>query len=171
MKHVLLLAILPFIFFSCEKQQQNTNIGFREPNCVDTTDDGIFEAFTNAEAGQFLKNYAVVPDSEDLTFLTQKYITGRLIRNNEIFYDPYFVYKINKPANFYMYLPTKKMQEEYQSWNIPYNPAKDSVKINLYNIRTLRLDPGCYRLYYVFTDTSVKKTMVLSKGHYDIEIR
>jgi hypothetical protein len=67
-------------------------------------------------------------------------------------------------------MPTKVSQEQYQSWVIPWVAFADSQRANIYNIRPRQLEPGCYRLYYVFVDTGKIKT-VLSKGHYDIEIR
>ncbi len=98
------------------------------------------------------------------------YIKGRLLRNREVFYDPYLVFRLYRPADFYMYMPTKESQEQYQSWVIPWNPSVDSQRANIYNVRARLLEPGCYRLYYVLVDTGKTKT-VFTKGHYDIEIR
>lgn len=173
MKKLLIAALLPLFFFSCDKNE-NTNIGFREPTCADTTDEGIFEDFTSAEKAQFLltDTAIVIPNMELDSVVNSKYISGRILRNNEIFYEPYLVYKLHRPANFHMYMPTKEAQEQYFSWFMPWQQAsgQDSVKINIYNVRQMQLEPGCYRLYYVFTDTGAIRT-VLTKGHYDIEIR
>ncbi len=169
MKKILSVVILSFILFSCDKQA-NTNIGFREPTCSDTTDEGKFESFTNAEYAQFLNNYQIVPGIQVDSVVKQMYIKGRLLRNREVFYDPYLVFRLYRPADFYMYMPTKESQEQYQSWVIPWNPSVDSQRANIYNVRARLLEPGCYRLYYVLVDTGKTKT-VFTKGHYDIEIR
>lgn len=171
MKKILIAALLPLFIISCDKNE-NTNIGFREPNCADTLDEGIFEDFTSSEKAQFIKDTIVIPAVELDSTVASKYISGRLLRNNEIFYEPFLVYRLNRPAHFNMYMPTKEAQEQYFSWFMPWESAQslDSVKINIYNARQMQLEPGCYRLYYVFTDTGAVKT-VLTKGHYDIEIR
>jgi hypothetical protein len=169
MKKILSVIILSLILFSCDKQE-NTNIGFREPTCNDTTDEGVFESYTNAETAQFLNTYQIVPNFEVDSVIKQMYLTGRLLRNREVFYDPYLVFRLNRPADFYMYMPTKVSQAQYQNWVIPWTPFADSQRANIYNVRPRQLEPGCYRLYYVFVDTGKVKT-VFTKGHFDIEIR
>jgi len=167
----LFIAILPLILFSCAKEE-NINVGFREPTCQDTTDDGRFEEFTSSEMAQFLTDSIRFINNFGVDSIADMYISGRELRNNEIFYDPYIVYRLKTPADFYMYIPTKEAQEQYYTWEVPYNSIwdQDSVKINIYNIRPLQLEPGCYRMYYVFT-TPDSMRMVITKGHYDIEIK
>ncbi|RYG51225.1 MAG: hypothetical protein EOO01_08955 [Chitinophagaceae bacterium] len=156
------------IIFGCDKQE-NTNIGFREPTCQDTTDDGVFETFTSSETAQFLDTLNV-PETGVDTLIQYMQISGRELRNDQIFYEPYLRYKLSRPAEFYLYLPYKNQQEHYYAWPKQVNNIEDTVKVNIYNVRPEQLDEGCYRLYYVFVDTGASRT-VLSKGHYDIEIK
>jgi len=79
------------------------------------------------------------------------------------------VYRINRPVKMFAFMPLKTQQEQYYSWvQTPVDSSKNDT-INLYNVRNLALQTGCYRVYYVVSDTDTGT--VFTKGHYDIEIK
>jgi hypothetical protein len=168
MKKLLIVALLPLLFYACAKED-DTNPGFREPSCEDTTDDGLFEKYTLSEEVQFLKDYKVIPEVESDTIIRYKYISSRELFNRSIIYDPIFVYKLKRPAQLFIYMPLKTQQEQYYSWSRRSTDTSMIDTINLYNARLQALQPGCYRLYYIFSDTDTGT--VYTKGHYDIQIK
>jgi hypothetical protein len=168
MKKILITALLPLLFFACAKEE-DVNPGFRTPSCEDTTDDGKFEKYTQSEIAQFLDRYTFVPDVESDTVISYKYMTSRELFNNSIIYDPTFIYKLKRPAQLFMYMPLKTQQEQYYSWTRRSLDTSVIDTINIYHARLQSLQPGCYRLYYVFSDTDTGT--VYTKGHYDIQIK
>lgn len=168
MKKILIATALPFLLFACAKED-DVNPGFREPTCEDTTDDGQFENFTLPERSQLLGKYLSIPETEDEGVIAYKYMTSRELFNNSIIYDPSFIYKLNKPAQLFVYMPLKTQQQQYYSWTRQSLDTSKIDTINIYNARLQSLQPGCYRLYYVFSDTDTGT--VYTKGHYDIQIK
>lgn len=170
MKRLFIAAVLPVLFFSCAKEEV-TNPAFRAPSCEDTTDDGRFEAFTMPESTQFLSSFKNIPDQEVPGVIRYQFLNNRTLYNNGVDYSPYMVYRINQPVLFFAYMPFKNQQEKYYSWLQTSADTSRNDTINLYNLRKLQpqLQPGCYRIYYVFSDSDT--TTVLSKGHYDIEVK
>jgi hypothetical protein len=168
MKKLLITALLPLLFVACAKEE-DINPQFRTPSCEDTTDDGKFESYTQSETAQFLKYYQVIADTEYTAFAPSTYISGHQLFNSGIDYAPYFVYKIKQPVQFFMYMPLKTQQEQYYSWTRTSLDTSKTDTINIYNVRLLNLQPGCYRLYYVFSDTDTGT--VYTKGHYDLQIK
>ena len=173
MKRIALVALLPFLFVACAKEEI-TNEGFRPPTCADTSDDGKFEKFTTSEAFQFLRFNLEVPEVEDPSALAFKYITSRELFNRSVIFDPILVFKRNRPLQFHMYMQYRIIQENYYSWTSLRTDTAGIDTINIHNLRQLGLQPGCYRLYYVFSDTTSRDSVhgkVLTKGHYDIEVK
>jgi hypothetical protein len=168
MKKLLIVALLPLLFIACAKEE-DINPQFRTPTCEDTADDGKFEAFTQPETAQFLKYYNMIADTELTAAAPWTYITGHQLFNRSIQYEPFMVYKIKQPVQFFMYMPLKTQQEQYYSWTRKSLDTSKTDTINIYNVRLLNLQPGCYRMYYVFSDTDTG--VVYTKGHYDIEIK
>ena len=172
MKRVLIAALLPLLFFACAKEDE-TNPAFREPSCADTTDDGHFEKYTLPEQVQFLKYFKWVADTEWHGYIRYNYINGHVLYNRNLDYNPILVYRPENghKVKFFGYIPLKTQQEQYYSW---VNESSDSSRndtINIYQLRELnpQLQPGCYRLYYIFAEAD--STIVYSKGHYDFEIK
>lgn len=168
MKKLFLIALLPILVAACAKQDDN-NPSFRTPTCSDTTDDGIFENYSNSEAAQFLKYYKNIPATPDTTVLKFLQISSHTLYNKAILYDPYIYYKVNRPTLCFVYLPLQTQQQEYYSWVQTVSDTSQVDTIAVYNARLLNLQRGCYRLYYVFSDTDTGT--VFNKGHYDIEIK
>lgn len=167
MKKILIVALLPFALYSCEKDE-DTNPKFRDVTCADTTDDGKFEEYTLPESTEFLRFYDTVPDAPDPNFLTYVKMSSRILYNNTIIYDPVFTYRQTKKSNLIIYLPTGG-PEKYFSWVQNSTVTDTTVNVAIYNARRIGLPEGCHRLYYVFADTTWGR--VLDKGHFDIEVR
>jgi hypothetical protein len=166
MKKILLVALLPFVFFSCEKDK-DTNPQFREVTCDDTTDDGIFEQYTQPEKNAFLSIYKSVPDAATAGAIDFVGMTSRKLYNNSIVYDPSLIYKQSQKTNLIVYLPLD-VPYKYYSWVVNDTNTHDTLSVPIYNVRSLKLPEGCHRLYYVFADTT--NGTVLNKGHFDFEI-
>lgn len=166
MRKILIAAILPVLLFACAKEEK-TNVQFRTPTCADTTDDGIFEAYTSSETAELLRYHGTVPDSPDRSYIAFNNITSHVLYNNAIIYDPVFQYKQNKPAQVYVYLPYEV--EKYYSWTNYSGDTTNTLNIPIYNARLMHLVPGCYRIYYIFSAPNFGT--IYSKGHYDIEIK
>lgn len=161
------MAILPFALYSCEKDEV-TNPQFRPITCEDTTDDGVFEEYTQPEATEFLRFYKEVPETADAAFLDTIGMTSRILYNNSTVYDPVLVYRQYRKSNLIVYIPTGGA-EKYYSW-VQNDTTKNAlVGVPIYTARTANLAVGCHRLYYVFADTAFGK--VLTKGHFDFEVR
>lgn len=169
MKRLLIAAILPVLFFACNKEEEDLNPPLRTPTCADTTDDGVFEKFSKSEEAQFLSAYKYVPDTEFKQVIRYKYLNSHILFNNGIDYSPYLVYRVNRPVKVFVYLPFYSQQEQYYSWVQTAVDSSRNDTINLYNARELALQAGCYRLYYVVADNN--SDTVYTKGHYDIEIK
>ncbi len=170
MKRILVAAVLPFLFIACAKEE-NTNPGFRVPNCADTTDEGRFEHYTKPEFTQFLRFFKNVPDTEDTSVVRYQMINGRLLYNRSVDFNPYIIYRMKKPAKIFAFLPFPNQPEKYYSWVVNAVDTTTDYHVNLYHLRTLQpqLQLGCYRLYYVVSD--VDTGTVYTKGHYDLEIK
>src|SRR5690606_41826148 len=100
-----------------------------------------------------------------------QFVNSRTLYNTGIDYSPYMVYRIDQPVRFFAYMPYRNQAETYYSWVRASTDTSKNDTVNFYNIRKLepRLQPGCYRIYYVFSN--LDSTTVLSKGHYDIEVK
>lgn len=170
MKRLLIAAILPVIFFSCAKEEI-TNPAFRAPTCADTTDDGVFEAFTAPEKVELLRHFKYVPDTEFHYVMRQNTINDRTIHNRGVDYNPYITYQFYVPAKVFAWVPIPNQPEKYYSWVVNAPDTASEYKVNLYQLRQLspQLQAGCYRVYYVVStsDTGI----VYSKGHYDLQIK
>lgn len=166
MKKLLFIALLPLAILSCEKEE-DTNPQFREATCEDTTDDGVFEEYTQPEANAFLSIYELVPTTANTSALAYVGMTSRTLYNNSIVYDPSFRYKQNQTTNLIIYLPLETPYK-YYSWVRNDTATHDTLSVPIYNVRDLNLPVGCHRLYYVFADTA--NGTVLNKGHFDFEI-
>lgn len=166
MKKILIAALLPVLFFSCAKEE-DTNVQFRTPTCADTTDDGRFEEYTSSEKAELLKYYKSIPDAEDTSAIAYTKMTSHVLYNNAVIYDPVFVYKQKKTTQLFVYMPYEL--EKYYSWTNTSTDTTDSLNIAIYNVRLQHFSPGCYRLYYIFSEPNYGK--IYTKGHYDIEIK
>lgn len=166
MKKILIAAILPVLLFSCAKEEK-TNVQFRTATCADTTDDGKFEAYTSAEIGELLRYHGTIPDSPNNNYIAYTGMTSRVLYNNSVIYDPAFRYKQKSPAQLYVYLPYDV--EKYYTWTNYSSDTTDTLNIAIYNARLQHLLPGCYRLYYIFSEPNFGK--IFTKGHYDIEVK
>ena len=167
MKKLLVIALLPLALYSCEKDEM-TNPQFRPVTCNDSTDDGVFEEYTQPEATEFLRFYKEVPETGDASFLDSLTMNSRILYNNSTVYDPVIVYQQNRKSNLIVYLPTGG-PEKYYSWVQNDTLKNQPITVPIYTARTAKLPEGCHRLYYVFADTAFGK--VLTKGHFDFEIR
>jgi hypothetical protein len=159
-------AALSLLFSACDKED-TVNTGFRTPDCADTLDDGRFELFNAPETSRFLNFYKEVPETEKTLALAFQYLDGKKLVNTAIDYLPVFRYKALEPVAVYGYFAYGDNQ--YYSWTRTAFPGSDTSFIPIYNVRNLNLQPGCYRFYYVVSDTGLKK--VFTKGHYDLEIK
>ena len=170
MKRILLAAILPVLFIACAKED-DVNPSFRTPTCTDTTDDGKFEAYTLPEQTEFLRWFRTVPETEDTTAIRYHYLNARILYNRGVDFNPYLVYRTNRPITFFGYLPLQTQAGQYYSWIRTTIDSSLNDTISLYQLRELspQLQPGCYRLYYIFSDTDTGT--VFTKGHYDLEIK
>lgn len=169
MKKLLIMAVLPLLFFACAKEE-DVNPPLPSPTCADTTDDGIFEKFNSPETALFLRKYKNIPETEDSSALGVHYITSREIENKGTIYDPKFIYLPRRPIQMMVYLPYYRNTQQVYSWVRSANfNTTDPDTVNIFNARLLNLPVGCYRLYYVVSDTGYGK--VYTKGHYDLTIR
>lgn len=166
LRKLALIALLPLAIISCDKKD-DVNTGLRTPTCTDTTDDGKFEDYNAPETALFLKLYQDVPKDEDKSAVKLLKITTRRMINESQEREPRLVYYNNKPTILWAYLPYG--DNLYYSWKRYSMPSADSAEVALYNARNLNLTPGCYRVYYIYSDTGSKK--VFTKGHYDFEVR
>ncbi len=167
MKKLLVIALLPLALYSCEKDEI-TNPQFRPITCEDTTDDGIFEEYTQPEVQEFLRFYKEIPEVADANFLDSIAMTSRILYNNSTVYDPILVYKQNRKSNLIVYVPTGG-PGKYYSWVQNDTTVMLPIGVPIYTARTAQLPVGCHRLYYVFADTAFGT--VLNKGHFDFEVR
>lgn len=166
LRRALALLLLVSFLFGCDKKDE-VNTGLRTPTCSDTTDDGQFETFNAPETARFLNGYKSVPTGEDKSALKELFITSRKMINESQERAPRLIYTNNKPVLVWAYLPYG--DNLFYSWRSSAYVASDSVSIALFNARNLNLTPGCYRVYYIFSDTGSKQ--VFTKGHYDFEVR
>ncbi len=170
MKRLLIAAALPLVFFSCAKEEV-TNPAFREPTCSDTTDEGIFEHFTQPEAAEFLRWFRFVPDTGFSPMFYQN-INDRILYNRATTsYSPYIKFMPMLRGKMFVYMPFPNQPEKYYSWVETTTDTTVETRINIYHLRELnpQLQSGCYRLYYVYATTD--SGFVLDKGHYDIEVK
>lgn len=171
MKKILLIALLPVAIMACEKEE-NVNEQFRTPNCSDTTGEGIFEKYTTSEEATFLKYYHTVPETEVSGAVEYIGITSRILYNASHVYEPVFQFKLNQKSQVHLYMPY--VTGKTYSWTNIYTNTTDTQSLAVYNVRNLDLTPGCYRLYYIFSDSTYTDTSygkVLTKGHFDITIK
>ncbi|HRO42417.1 MAG TPA: hypothetical protein PL009_06255 [Flavipsychrobacter sp.] len=170
MKKVLIAALLPVLFFACAKEEV-TNPVFRDPTCADTTDEGMFEKFTQPESVEFLRYFKVIPDTEFKWVVRYQHINSRILYNRSVDYNPFITYRVNKPAKIFAFLPFPNQPEQYYSWVVNAPDTSIDYQVNLYHLRAQspQLQTGCYRIYYVVSD--VDTGTVYTKGHYDLEIK
>ena len=164
MRKWLLLSLIPVLLYSCDKEDE-INTGLSQPTCEDTTDDGKFMKFNAPETARFLENYSEIPEVELTDSLVYHKLTSRKVVDQSIEFSPMLIYKTKRPTLFWAYLSYGDNQ--FYSWNRETFGTDDSVNIAVYNARNLGLQNGCYRLYYVFSDTGYGK--VFTKGYYDLE--
>lgn len=171
MKKILFIALLPVILIACEKEE-NTNEMFRTPDCTDTTDDGIFEKYTTSEEATFLRFYSSIPEKEVADAVPYIAMSSRTLYNASPIYDPLLLFKLNQKAQLFVYMPYTT--GKYYSWTNIYSNTTDTLSVAIYNVRSMNLTAGCYRLYYIFSDSTYTDTSygkVLTKGHFDFEIK
>ena len=170
MKKLLIADVLPIMLFSCAKEEK-TNPLFREPTCADTTDEGKFEAYTMPEATEFLRFHKVIPDTPYSKVVRYQVMSGRVVYNRRVDYNPFIVYRMNKPVKIFGYLPFPNQPEKYYSWVVNAPDTSQDYRMNVYQLREHNpiLEPGCYRLYYVVSD--MMTDTVYTKGHYDVEVK
>jgi len=166
MKRLVLFVFLPILFAACNRDETVTNDPFRAPTCQDTTDDGVFEDFNSPETASFLKYYKSVPNQRDTSAIRYTKMTSNTLMNYGFEYEPAFVYNQKKHLDLRVYLAYG--DHKFYSWS-SQSPYVDSpIHVAIYNARLLKLQPGCYRAYYVLADTVYGK--VVDKGHYDIHV-
>lgn len=170
MKKILIAAILPMLFFACAKEEE-TNPAFRPPTCEDTTDEGRFEKFTLPESAQLLQHFKNVPDAEIPGIVDDQFISNRILFNRNADYNPYISYKLNRAAKIFVAMPFPNQPEQYYWWVVTATDTSVDYKINLFQLREQKpqLQTGCYRLYYMISDTDTGT--VFTKGHYDLQIK
>ncbi len=166
LRKLLFLSLFPTLLFSCDKTD-DVNTGLSIPTCEDSTNDGRFEAFNAPETSHFLNFYDEVPDAEIAGSIDTIRLTSRRLINEDQSFEPALIYSQLRPGIMWAYLSYGDNQ--FYSWMRESLIAADSMQISVYNARNLALTPGCYRLYYVFSDTGYHR--VFTKGHYDIQVR
>lgn len=170
MRKLVIAAIMPVLFFACAKEE-NTNPAFREPTCADTLDDGIFENYTAPETVEFLRYFRSVPPMPVPNVVRYHYINSRTLYNRGVDYSPYVTFNFKRPAMVFAFVPFPNQPEQYYSWVLNAEDTLQEYKVNLYHLRQHepKLQPGCYRMYYVVSDSDTG--VVFTKGHYDFEIK
>jgi len=170
MKKILVAAVLPILLFACAKEEE-TNPAFRVPTCADTTDEGRFEAFTQPESIEFLRYFRVVPDTEFKSVVRFQTINSRILYNRGVDYNPYITYSLRKEAKIFAFMPYPNQPEQYYSWVVNAPDTNSEYTVNLFHLRqqSPQLQAGCYRIYYVISNTDTG--IVYTKGHYDLEVK
>ncbi|MBS1782961.1 MAG: hypothetical protein JSS78_07830 [Bacteroidetes bacterium] len=170
MKKFLLAAMLPILFFSCAKEEV-TNPLFRTPSCADTTDDGVFEAFTLPEKAQLLRYFKIIPDTQINFVMRYQNINGRVLYNRITDYNPFIRFRTNLPVKIFAWMPFSQNNEKYYSWVVNAPDTSMDYTVNIYQLRDQypQLLNGCYRIYYAVSSSDTG--IVYTKGHYDFEVR